>query len=133
MKSYVFDASALIDLLDGRPGAGRVERVLDEARRHTARILMSVVNWGEVFHHLWRVRGPREARLTLELINRLPVELVPADRKLALQSATYKAKYKVPYADCFAAATARQAGARLLTSDPHFRAVAGEVKILWLR
>lgn len=39
----------------------------------------------------------------------------------------------LPLADAFAAATALAASATLVTTDPHLRAVEGEVPILWLR
>lgn len=36
------------------------------------------------------------------------------------------------YADCFAAALARTRNAELVTGDPEFKEVEGEVKIAWL-
>ncbi|MGH8567916.1 MAG: type II toxin-antitoxin system VapC family toxin [Gammaproteobacteria bacterium] len=133
MKSYVFDASALVTYLEDRAGARRVERALTEARDGHARVIMCVVNWGEVYTHVWRWRGPQEAERVLAQIDRLPMMLLGADRALSLQAATLRAKYRLPYADCFAAATARQEKARLATSDSDFERVERELRILWLR
>ena len=133
MKSYVFDASALVTYLEDRPGAERVERALAEARDNNARISMSVVNWGEVYSHVWRWRGPQAAERVLAQIDQLPMSLLEADRVLSLQAATLRARYRLPYADCFAAATARKEKARLVTSDADFQTVEREIKILWLR
>ena len=40
---------------------------------------------------------------------------------------------KMSYADCFAAALAKLRSAELITGDPEFKAVEGEIKIGWLR
>jgi uncharacterized protein len=40
---------------------------------------------------------------------------------------------RLSYADAFAAALAKIRRAELITGDPEFRAVEGEVKIHWLR
>jgi predicted nucleic acid-binding protein len=37
------------------------------------------------------------------------------------------------YADCFAAALAKQSKAELVTGDPDFRQVQDEIKIVWLK
>ncbi len=133
VKKYAFDASALVAYLEDRPGAERVTEALAEARAETARIVMSVVNWGEVYYHVWRWRGPQQAEKTLLLIDQLPIQLIAADRALSLRATTLRAKYGLPYADCFAAAVAQQEKARLVATDSDFRAVEREVKILWLR
>ncbi len=133
MKSYAFDASALVDLLEDRRGAGRVQQAIEEVQSQTAHIVMCVINWGEVFYHVWRFRGPQAAEQTLHLVDHLPIELMVADRSLTIRAARFRAKYKLPYADCFAAALAQQEKARLATSDPDFKAVQREIKILWLR
>ena len=50
----------------------------------------------------------------------------------ARRAAELKAKKKMSYADCFAAALAKLRKAELVTGDKEFRQVAGEVKILWI-
>lgn len=49
-----------------------------------------------------------------------------------LKSSRLKAKYPVAYADCFAAALATEKDARIVTGDPEFKKMEGEVKIEWL-
>ena len=51
---------------------------------------------------------------------------------LVRQAAIYKAAKKISYADCFAAALAKIKNAELLTGDPEFKTVEGEIKIGWL-
>ncbi len=63
-KTYVLDANALLDLLVNGPGAERVEHLLRSARPATP-LLVSAVNWGEVFYISWQRHGEESARQTL--------------------------------------------------------------------
>ena len=49
MRTYVLDASALLAFLQKTPGAYRVNEILKEALRKHAKVLMSAVNYGEVY------------------------------------------------------------------------------------
>ena len=51
---------------------------------------------------------------------------------LAKQAAIGKATHQMSYANCFAAALAKQKNAELITGDPEFKAVEKEIKINWL-
>ena len=65
----------------------------------------------------------------------MPIELVGVETDLHLvrQAALFKAAKKMSYADCFAAALAKTRNAELVTGDPEFKAVEGEIKIGWLK
>jgi predicted nucleic acid-binding protein len=45
---------------------------------------------------------------------------------------TFKARHKTSYADCFAAALAKDRKSDLVTGDKEFNQVEGEVSIRWL-
>jgi len=64
----------------------------------------------------------------------LPIDIIGVSDDLALakQAAIFKARHKMSYADCFAAALAKQKNAELITGDPEFKAVEKEIKINWL-
>ena len=47
-KTYVLDASAVLDVMEDGPGAERVQQLFEDAARNRAPVLMSVMNWGEV-------------------------------------------------------------------------------------
>ena len=94
-------------------------------------LLMSVVNWGEIYYSVWRDQGPGFARQVLLKISPLPIALVPVDVELARVAAEFKASHKLPYADCFAAALAQSRKASLLTSDRDFSQVEKKLDILW--
>ena len=55
------------------------------------------------------------------------------DLALAKQAASFKARHKMSYADCFAAALAKQKNAELITGDSEFKAVEKEIRIQWLQ
>ena len=95
-------------------------------------LLLSTVNWGEVFYATLRTFGSERADQIAHLISRLPIEIVPADLELARQAAVFKATKKMSYADCFAAALAKLRKAELVTGDREFKQVEREVKILWI-
>jgi ribonuclease VapC len=63
----------------------------------------------------------------MRILDTLPIEIVPADRELAKLAAEIKLANKVSFADCFAAAVARQQKAELITGDKEFRALEGQV------
>jgi ribonuclease VapC len=48
------------------------------------------------------------------------------------EAARFKARFRIAYADCFAAALAKRHKATVLTGGPEFRQVEKEVKVLWL-
>jgi predicted nucleic acid-binding protein len=129
MVTYVLDASALMALFEDRAGAERVEGLLCKAAEAKRPLLMSVINWGEVYYATWRAHGAAAASAKLRETALLPVELVEASAELTLAAATLKAQHGLPYADCFAAALAQTRKAVLLTSDKDFECVASVVRI----
>jgi predicted nucleic acid-binding protein len=133
MKRYVFDSYAMIAFFEDEPGAEIVEKALRELAARQAVGWMSVINWGEIYYCTYRERGLEAAVRVLHQIAVYPVDIVPADRALTLDAAQVKARHKIAYADCFAAALARKKKALLITGDPEFAALEDELNILWLR
>ncbi len=131
MKCVVLDASALMTFFEDRPGAGRVEELIRLGVEGKRQLLMSVVNWGEVYYSTWHAKGPGVARKVLEDIAQLPLEIVDADLELTRTAAELRAEHKLPYADCFAAALAAGRKASLATSDKDFASVEKNLDILW--
>lgn len=132
MKTYVLDASALMAFFEDRPGAEKVEELLAKAADTKHPLLMSVVNWGEVYYSVWRARGQKAADAKLLEIAQLPIEIVGVDMELGKLAASLKAQHKLPYADCFAAALAQSRKAALVTSDRDIQRAAPALKILWV-
>ena len=131
MKRIVLDASALMTFFEDRPGAEKVEDLIRLGVEGQRQLLMSAVNWGEVYYSTWRARGSGVARKVLENIAQLPLEIVDADRDLARAAAELRAQHKLPYVDCFAAALAVARKASLATSDKDFASVEKKLDLLW--
>ena len=132
MKRLVLDASAIMTFFEDRPGADRVEELISLAVAGKRELLMSVVNWGEVYYSVWRARGQGTAQKTGAEIAQLPIEVVSADFEITKLAATFRANLKLPYADCFAAALASVRRAIVVTADADFKTVANDVQVLFL-
>jgi len=137
MATIVLDAHALMVLFNDEPGADEVERILLKAERGNPRLLMSVINWGEIYYSILRGASQEIAESKSHEIAGMCIELVPVDSRdleLIRQAAVFKATKELSYADCFAAALAKTKNAELLTGDPEFKIVESELrKIRWLK
>ena len=130
--TYVLDANAVLDLIEAGPGSRKVERLLQSALQRHSSLLISVLNWGEVFYLLWQRRGEETARRTLANLSRLPLQIVPVDLSQALKAGEIKAMHKIPYLDCVAAALAVLQQAILVTSDRDFEKLGRQFPVLWI-
>jgi len=128
----VLDSYSLIAYFEGEAGKDTMIEVFRSARDSGKALLLSVVNWGEVYYITLREAGREQADHVAHIISTLPIHIVPADLELTKQAAEFKAEHKMSYADCFAAALAKQKKAELVTGDKEFKQVDGEVKLLWL-
>jgi predicted nucleic acid-binding protein len=133
MKTYVFDASALFAYLQKTAGASKVNELLKEAIRGPARVLMSAVNYGEVYGRILRDYGPDQAHMSMHALSPLPIEVLDATPQRALQAADVKSKYKLYYVDSFAAALAMEHKATLVTNDSDFRKLGHSFPVVWLK
>lgn len=134
MPTRVLDSWALLAYLQDEPAAGDVEQLLAEAETPGNELLLSVINWGEVYYSVHRSASPAAAERAAVHIAAMPIRLVPVSEDLALvrQAAAYKATRRMAYADCFAAALARLHGVEVVTGDPEFEQVADEVQVRWV-
>jgi len=133
LKTYVLDASALLAFLEKKPSALKVNELLKESMRGRALILMSAVNYGEVYGKALREYGPERAGTTMGVVSSLPITLVDATSARALLAAGVKVKYKLYYADSFAAALCFENKATLVTSDSDFRRLGHTFPVMWLK
>ena len=123
-RRYVLDANALIGFFESRPGtAQKVRQLLGEAARQDVPMLMSAVNWGEVFYIAWRRHGETKAREAETRLQEMPVAVINVDRERASRAGALKQKHSLGYADAFAAELAIERGAWLVTADPEFAKV----------
>ena len=133
MRRYVLDANALIAFFEGRDDrAKKVRHLAQEALRLDVPLLMSAVNWGEVFYIVWKYRGEARAREAEAQLQQLPIAVIDVDRECATRAATLKQKHALGYADAFAAELAIAHGAWLVTADPEFEKVGKTLAVYWL-
>ncbi len=132
MTPYVLDAFAVLAYFCDEPGGARVRELLDAAMAGQARLVLSVVNYGEVVYISERVGGQAAAEVAILTLDRLPIEIISVERTLALVAAHIKAHHRMSYADTFAAALSLDLDATLLTGDPEFKALEGSIRIEWL-
>ena len=132
MKKYVMDSFAIMAFFEDEPGAERVAEILKSLMARKAKAYMSVINWGEVYYNTLREEGVKTAEKVIEQLRKYPIELVDADLKLTYEAAKLKARYKIAYADCFAAALSRKLNAVIVTGDSEFRKLEDEYSIQWL-
>ena len=135
MATMVLDAHALMVLFNDEPGADEIEKILIKAETGSPKLLMSVVNWGEIYYSILRGASQEMAEAKAHEIAGMQIELVPVDAddlELVRQAAAFKATRKMSYADCFAAALAKIKNAELVTGDREFKQLARDVKIHWL-
>lgn len=131
-KKFVLDSYALIAYLEDEKGAGTVQQVLEQAERGKSQVLMSTVNWGEVYYSICRTKGERRAEECIAVVDQLPVSLVSADRKQVYEASKIKAKHSIAFGDCFATALAIQNGCEVITGDREFRKLGAKVRVLYL-
>jgi predicted nucleic acid-binding protein len=123
-RRYVLDANALIGFFEGRLGVSvKVRRLLSEALEKDSPLLISAVNWGEVFYIEWRCHGEAKAREAEARLQELPIAVIPVDRERASRAAAVKQRHGLGYADAFAAELAIERDAWLVTADPEFAKV----------
>jgi ribonuclease VapC len=118
--------------LQGEPAAEQVEAVLAESQASGRPALISTVNLGEVWYQFARKTSDRRADEMVAELRKVGVRVEEIDWELARLAAGFKARYRLAYADCFAAALAKREGAEVLTGDPEFRQLEKEIKVRWL-
>jgi ribonuclease VapC len=131
-KAIVLDSWSIIAYLEDESSARNVEEIIVNAHEHKISLMTSVVNAGEVWYIVARKTSPENADGAIRDIQRLGVDFVEADWALTKAAAAIKSKARMSYADCFAAALAKRKQAVLVTSDPEFKQVSGEVKVHWV-
>lgn len=131
-KAVVLDSWAVIAYLENEPAAETVADIIADAHDQGAPLLLTVVNAGEVWYIVAREASVTDADATIKQLHDLGIEFIDADWELAKDAGYFKSRNKMSFADCFAAALARQRKAQLATGDPEFKQVEQEITVHWL-
>jgi predicted nucleic acid-binding protein len=133
MPVKVLDSFALIAYLRDEPGAQAMENLLVTAGKTDSPLYMSDVNYAEVKYSILKKDGAEAWTAAANALQSLPIDFYGTNRILAEMAADFKARFKISLADAFAAALAKEKKAHLVTGDPEFKSLEGEIKINWLR
>ena len=122
---------SLIGWVEGDEEAkGKVKRLLGK-EAEGLRIIINVINLGEVFYILGRRKGEQEAKSTIDELRATGIEVLPATDSLVFEAAALKIRHAMAYADAFAVATAKAQNGTLVTGDPELKDLE-EIPILWI-
>jgi predicted nucleic acid-binding protein len=127
----VLDAYALIAFFEDEPGADFVRSLLLDAEAGNLHLAMTVVNLGEVWYTVAREVSREQADAIIQEIFGFSIEIVDADWELTYRAAAFKSRGGLAYADCFSAALAKLRQAEIITGDPEFKSLGGEIRINW--
>jgi len=132
-KALVLDTWSVVAYFEDEPSGKQVADLIADAQESGASLAMSVVNAGELWYLMARRSSEADANESVAELRQLGIQLVDIDWDLAQAAASFKSKQRMSYADCFAAALAKRSKAELVTGDPDFKQVEGEIKIVWLK
>ena len=128
----MLDSWAVLAYLEDEKSGQAVAELLSEAGEHGTPVLMSVVNVGEVWYILAREVSETEADKAIHELRQLGIEFMAVEWELARMAGSFKARYRMSFADCFAAALAKSHKAELITGDKEFKQVESEVQVRWV-
>ena len=128
----MLDSWAALAYLGDEASGQEVADLITNAHENRIPMYMSIVNAGEVWYILAREISESQADSAMTDLTGLGIEVIDADWPLTRMAGTFKARHRMSYADCFAAALAKDRKSELVTGDKEFRQVEGEVSIRWL-
>ena len=131
-EALVLDSWAVLAYLGDEESGQEVADLITNAHEHRIPMVMSIVNAGEVWYILAREISEAKADSAVADLTGLGIELIGVDWPITRIAGTFKARYRMSYADCFAAALAKDRKSDLVTGDKEFKQVEGEVSIRWL-
>ena len=100
----ILDAYGLLVFLEKEAGFEKVGSFFINAVEKNNNLLMTSVNYGEVYYIILRECGQEKLNEIEKIITTLPIDIINVDIQLAREAARFKATKKISYADCFTAA-----------------------------
>jgi predicted nucleic acid-binding protein len=116
--TYIFDACALLSMINGEAGGDIVERVFEEASAGSCDLSMSIVQLLEIYYDQVYLFGEAEARKIIETLIAGPIYILDTiSYPVMYEAGRIKTVYHCSLADAIACATAISFNATLVTSD----------------
>ena len=126
MKKIVFDSYAFIALFREEKGFDLVRDLMVKMANNESEGYITAINVGEVFYMISRKSNAKKAEIAIDAISKMPVKISEPDLKMCLDAAAIKAKYRLSYADAFAASLTISLRGTLITGDKEFESLTGE-------
>lgn len=123
MAHFVLDSYAMLAYFRNEEGREKVEQLLNDSVVNKHELYMTCINAGEVFYITYRRDGADKAALVWKALQQFPIHITEADMAFTHKAANIKARYKLSYADAYAAALAISKKATLITGDDEFDAL----------
>ena len=131
-KRILFDAHAILKWTQKERGYRKVKSLMIACQDRSVTGYMNQINLGEVYYKTIRAVGTDAAQSFLQNFLRLPINIILPDSEMIWKASEIKAEYPISYADCFAAATAMNYHAVILTGDPEFKKLGDIVSVEWI-
>ncbi len=120
-KNVIFDSFALIAHFRKETGSDQISSLLSEISIGDKEGFISVINVGEVYYMLYRKAGKEIAEKSLSIIKTLPLKIVDVDFEATYQASQLKSRFRISFADAFAASLTMVKKGTLITGDPEFK------------
>ena len=131
-RAKLLDAFAILRWTQQQKGWEKIKTLLEEARKGRESLFMSQINLCEVYYKTIRIMGKQEAKRFLDAFHLLPLTVIHPTDDIIWKAAEIKADFAISLTDCFAAATALEKEAVIVTGDPEFRKIEHLVPIDWI-
>jgi len=131
MKVYVLDANAMVRFMNRTLDSHRIKALFDRASTGDVKLVISVVNWGEIIYTMAKRIGLATATADLKTLG-AALETADVEEDMAEEAAALKFNFKLGYGDSFAAALAIRMNATLVTADPDFAKLGKRIKLMQL-
>jgi predicted nucleic acid-binding protein len=118
--------------IQDQPAAGRFQAILERASSGGVELWISAINVGEVYYLIAKRLSPDSAEGFLKQFPSLPVKSVVPSETDIIEAARLKVRYRISYADSFAASLAIQQGVQLITGDPDFKRLLPSLELEWI-
>lgn len=125
------DANTLIRYMTYGQDWQRVRALFGKASTGETRLVISVINWGEVVYTMAKRIGLAKAVTDLKTLG-AALEDIAVDEESAEEAASLKHNFKLGCGDSFAALLAMRMNATLVTADPDFERLGKRLKVMAL-
>ena len=126
MAHFVLDSYALLAYFRNEEGGEKVEQLLNDAVADKLELHMTCINAGEVNLMAIRKDGADKAALVWKALQQFPFHIIDVDLGFTFKAASLKAKYRLSFADAFAAVLSITKKGTLIPGDKEFDSLVGE-------